>query len=530
MADGMNETQSVLNGINILWGGAGNNDVEARRVTHLSYGGKSISVIAMSNRTGHYNNYQPFLDAGRNRPGFALWNRTAIETQIPPAVESSDIVMLQVHCGSEYSRYPRDGDNELPVRYEEVPPDEEYIIFEMVPDSGEVALRHYAVDMGADLVICHHPHIIHGVEIYNGKLIAHSLGNFLFDLSMNETMPSMLLEIHVGADSVDAAIVRPMYIFDWVPVPATGGLGRAILDYLTHYSRLLDTYLIRMPGEDVATVFWDTTLTRYAETSVDTFQFAQSGGYYQTRPFRMYGEGYISQLEFDEATDIQVRWGRDILLWANMENEGAQPWDLNSNYEFYDDSYSHEGSQSIQLSVPSNAGDNYVTLFRRRVQIDPAFAYSVLGWMRTEASNDAEFQVRFFDQRSEGNQLAQDIPLSLDGDNPWTPAYNDYYDLPNNYRYINVRLSDYPSSANVSRAWYDELAFIEWQEWQDVNFSNQIELPYPSGYRFAQVRSTEQGSGRVVVTWTREWPFEPPAWNGIVEEEAIPVEPFHRID
>lgn len=37
------------------------------------------------------------------------------------------------------------------------------------------------IDMGADLVIAHHPHIIQGMEVYKGKRIFYSLGNFMFD-------------------------------------------------------------------------------------------------------------------------------------------------------------------------------------------------------------------------------------------------------------------------------------------------------------------------------------------------------------
>lgn len=37
-----------------------------------------------------------------------------------------------------------------------------------------------AVDLGADLVVGHHPHVIQGIEIYKGKTILYSLGNFAF--------------------------------------------------------------------------------------------------------------------------------------------------------------------------------------------------------------------------------------------------------------------------------------------------------------------------------------------------------------
>ena len=43
------------------------------------------------------------------------------------------------------------------------------------------AIAHEAVDQGADLVFGHHPHVIQGIEVWKGKPIFYSLGNFTFD-------------------------------------------------------------------------------------------------------------------------------------------------------------------------------------------------------------------------------------------------------------------------------------------------------------------------------------------------------------
>lgn len=48
------------------------------------------------------------------------------------------------------------------------------------PDATQITLAHAAVDAGADLVVGHHPHVLQGIEKYNGKYIAYSLGNFCF--------------------------------------------------------------------------------------------------------------------------------------------------------------------------------------------------------------------------------------------------------------------------------------------------------------------------------------------------------------
>ena len=47
-------------------------------------------------------------------------------------------------------------------------------------NNEQQALAHKAVDLGADLVIGTHPHVLQGIEKYNGKYIAYSLGNFCF--------------------------------------------------------------------------------------------------------------------------------------------------------------------------------------------------------------------------------------------------------------------------------------------------------------------------------------------------------------
>jgi poly-gamma-glutamate capsule biosynthesis protein CapA/YwtB (metallophosphatase superfamily) len=41
---------------------------------------------------------------------------------------------------------------------------------------------HAAIDAGADLIAGHHPHLLKGVEVYRGKVVLYSLGNFALDL------------------------------------------------------------------------------------------------------------------------------------------------------------------------------------------------------------------------------------------------------------------------------------------------------------------------------------------------------------
>lgn len=54
-----------------------------------------------------------------------------------------------------------------------------------IPDDIQKTLAHLAVDQGDDLVVGHHPHVLQGIEKYQGKNIVYSLGNFCFGGNKN---------------------------------------------------------------------------------------------------------------------------------------------------------------------------------------------------------------------------------------------------------------------------------------------------------------------------------------------------------
>lgn len=65
------------------------------------------------------------------------------------------------------------------------------------------AFAHRAIDLGADLVLGHGPHVVRGLECYKGKLIAYSLGNFIGynALSIKRAAAlSMVLEVKLSKD------------------------------------------------------------------------------------------------------------------------------------------------------------------------------------------------------------------------------------------------------------------------------------------------------------------------------------------
>ncbi len=69
----------------------------------------------------------------------------------------------------------------------------------------EWEVGHAAIDAGADLIIGGHPHILKGIEVYKGKVIFHSLGNFAFDLSMQD------LRKNIGARIRERSKIFPSF-------------------------------------------------------------------------------------------------------------------------------------------------------------------------------------------------------------------------------------------------------------------------------------------------------------------------------
>ncbi len=103
--------------------------------------------------------------------GFAPYSNTASLTDleaarslIARARRSADIVVVAIHAGAEGSDA------------QHVTGEEETYLGEDRGDAEEFA--HAAIDAGADLILGSGPHVLRGMEVYRGRLVAYSLGNF----------------------------------------------------------------------------------------------------------------------------------------------------------------------------------------------------------------------------------------------------------------------------------------------------------------------------------------------------------------
>lgn len=74
-----------------------------------------------------------------------------------------------------------------------------------VPADFLVTLAHAVIDAGADVFVSHGPHVLRGVEIYKGKPIFYSVGDFVFQNEMVSRQPADNYESYdLGPDAVPA--------------------------------------------------------------------------------------------------------------------------------------------------------------------------------------------------------------------------------------------------------------------------------------------------------------------------------------
>jgi len=88
------------------------------------------------------------------------------------------------------------------------------------------------VDAGADLVVGGHPHWVQGLEAYGDAVVAHSLGNFVFDMGFRtETRQGVLLEATYWGSALKRVDLVPYVIgADFAPRLARGSVADEILE------------------------------------------------------------------------------------------------------------------------------------------------------------------------------------------------------------------------------------------------------------------------------------------------------------
>ncbi|MCK9418274.1 MAG: CapA family protein [Nitrospirae bacterium] len=210
----LRDTLTVLDENDILHTGAGMDLDDARSPAFLKVKGRTIAFLSYSLTFP----LEFFASAGR--PGTAPGYDDFVRADIEKARSSADLVVVSFHWGAELMTAAKD---------------------------YQVELGRKAIDWGADLVLGHHPHVLQELEVYQGRIIAYSLGNFVFGSESNNTNASILLLLTFQGKSLSRVEAVPLdvnnYRVKYRPRILRGKPAREVLESINAASERFKTKL-----------------------------------------------------------------------------------------------------------------------------------------------------------------------------------------------------------------------------------------------------------------------------------------------
>jgi poly-gamma-glutamate capsule biosynthesis protein CapA/YwtB (metallophosphatase superfamily) len=208
---GLFSTLDILDSLEIAHCGAGQDRDEAEGAVVIRKAGWSIAFLAFSLT------YPEEFWAGPASPGTAFYSAGRAKERIEYIRDSTDLIVVSFHWGKELNKDPE-------------------------PYQRETA--HAVIDWGADLVLGHHPHSLQGLELYKGRLIAYSLGNFVFGAYSQSVRESVVLEARFDRQGLLYARIVPISVYNdsvaFRPIPLEGQDRLRILDSLNVHSVALN--------------------------------------------------------------------------------------------------------------------------------------------------------------------------------------------------------------------------------------------------------------------------------------------------
>ncbi len=213
--EGMKDTIAALDRLNIRHAGGGRNLTQARRPALLKYGGLSIVILAYCDRPPkeYY--------ATKSLPGIAPLDLDIIREDIAAYKHKNTFVVISLHWGIEQTH---------------------------VPQSYQIRAAHAIINAGADAIIGHHPHWPQGIEMYRGKPIVYSLGNFINGYINPVESDNIAVGFYFNGTTLEKIKVIPLAgrnrQIRFQPFVLSGKQANQFLGLIRNLSRGLNTELV----------------------------------------------------------------------------------------------------------------------------------------------------------------------------------------------------------------------------------------------------------------------------------------------
>lgn len=425
--EGLRPTLKALQRSGLDFSGGGFDETQARKPSVSDINGQPHAFLSY---VGWPGTFTPSQAAEADKGGAALASSAAIASDLGKLGDDA-VAVLQLHAGLEYSAFPA--------------------------LSERSTLRQAVVD-GADLVLGHHAHVLQGFEIYNDRLIAYSLGNFLFDQYHYTTQLGMLLFVWMDGDQLHRAEVVPMHVNGYVPTPATGAMRYSILHRL---ARLSDPASVCMQQNGLhATI---SACDAAQSQTVDVGSVAASSWPVHMREL---GASPLHAIEI-VAAGAPYRLGTDILRRGDFEYAGLygthdRTWIENSQVRI-------ETHGEHQLRVEMQAGETMVRTGQK--VFERIFSLSNPATVSGRIHVSGKLRLRVLLQRRRTSESLTDalrndaiteighVDLTRDGDHSFV---FDYAQPRISTRSVRLLFDIEDLSGDGATAILDDLSWIEW--------------------------------------------------------------------
>ena len=197
---GLLETTQTLQKAGIQSVGAGENIKAARRPVIMDVKGKKVAYLGYYDADLHAATAQ---GAGTNPR-----HNDRVAADIKALRKQVDWIVVNYHWGEELAKYPGD---------------------------WQIDLARFTVDQGADLVVGHHPHVLQGAEVYKGRPIVYSLGNFIFGGNSTSDYDTAALKVSLKDQQMRVEFL-PVQVRSYQARVVNGQAGQQILGQITGVS------------------------------------------------------------------------------------------------------------------------------------------------------------------------------------------------------------------------------------------------------------------------------------------------------
>ncbi len=186
---GLFDTMAILDENHIAHAGGGKNIDEARKPAIIEKNGLKVGLLAYTDMAELVFAGDPYLSfaAGTDKSGLVPRKYETVREDVLKLRDQVDILAVSLHWGVEDS-------------------------FKVSADQVEFA--HKLIDDGVDLILGHHPHQFQGMEIYKGKPILYSMGNFIFDQNDPENMEGFIVDLKYKGSELSEFAAIPVRVIE----------------------------------------------------------------------------------------------------------------------------------------------------------------------------------------------------------------------------------------------------------------------------------------------------------------------------